>query len=240
MKHWLIAVCILAAAGVGFLIPGMKGYYYITAVLWFAGALIAAFHLCGDMAKRIIFILTALGMIYFLAVEIPILENHRTDTDAERPYLVVLGAGVRGTTPTLSLIHRMTAAEEYLKQYSEAKAVLSGGKGPGEDISEAACMKSWLLERGIAEERLLTEDQSSSTAENLRNSARLIKEDGGTLDRVAILSSPYHLYRAKMIAGQNGYENPAGVAGVHGYPVYSLGMYIREAFGLTHFWVFGD
>lgn len=240
MKTWLPSFIILLVLGAGFLPLGMKGYVYITGALWLAALCVLVANVASDGLKRVFCVLLCLGLIYFGLCEILITGSAKTSRDLPKSHVVVLGAGVCGTEPTLSLIHRMQAAEEYLNAYPETKAVLSGGQGNGEDISEAECMFNWLTERGIAPERLITEDKSTSTIENLEFSAKLIEQDGGRLDDAAILSSPYHLYRAKVMAKSLGYTDPAGVACVHGYPVYSLGMYIREAFGITHLWVFGD
>ena len=197
-------------------------------LLWAGLVLLGLFGLAIDI-----------GLIYFCSVEYLIVSNARTDQDPERSYLIVLGAAVHGDRPSLSLYHRLTSALEYLEQYPNSKAVLSGGQGNGENISEALCMHDWLVSSGIAEERLIMEDRSTSTMENLMFSLEKLKEDGGTPDDVAILSSNYHLYRAKEMARSLGME-PAGVCCVPGYPIYTLGMFIREAFGLTHLWVFGN
>ena len=240
MKNCYIACAILVFFALGFGVSGMKGYLYMSAALLFAAALLLIFNLGSESLKRAVALITAIGLIYFCLLEIPIVGNARTDKNPERGYLIVLGAGVRGTEPTLSLIHRLQAAQSYLTTYPDSKAVLSGGKGDGEDISEAQCMFNWLTERGIEPERLFIEDKSSSTMENLEFSKKIIEENGGSAADTAIVSSPYHLYRAKLMAEKLGYESPAGVACVHGYPIYSLSMYIREAFGVTHLIVFGD
>ena len=75
--------------------------------------------------------------------------------------------------------------------------------------------------------------------ENLSNARDIILAEGGSTDDVAILSSNYHLYRAKQMAKSLG-MNPVGVASPMGYPVYTVGMFIREAFGVTHLWAFGN
>ena len=210
-EHWVIA-CLVLAALAAFFKFCFRGYTPV---------------------------LTCIGLIYFCAVEYLIVSNARTDQDPERSYLIVLGAAVHGDRPSLSLYHRLTSALEYLEQYPNSKAVLSGGQGNGENISEALCMHDWLVSSGIEEERLIMEDRSTSTMENLMFSMEKLKENGGTPDDVAILSSNYHLYRAKEMARSLGME-PAGVCCVPGYPIYTLGMFIREAFGLTHLWVFGN
>ncbi len=80
------------------------------------------------------------------------------DFPNDADYLVVLGAGVNGRTPSLSLLNRLTAAEAWLQDNPNGKAILSGGQGPGEDISEAGAMYQWLTEHGIAAERLYKEE----------------------------------------------------------------------------------
>ena len=111
--------------------------------------------------------------------------------------------------------------------------------GPGETVTEAEAMWDWLRGHGIAEERILLEDKAASTAQNLEYSFAIIRERGDEPDgNVAIVSSAYHLYRAKSMAKLMGVR-AAGVAAPWGYPMVMLNYFIREAFGITHLWVFG-
>jgi uncharacterized SAM-binding protein YcdF (DUF218 family) len=83
------------------------------------------------------------------------------------------------------------------------------------------------------------EDKATYTMENLRFSFDIIRSRGDEPNgNIAIVSTAYHLYRAKCMAKLLGAE-AAGVRGNPGYPVYMLNCYIREAFGVTHLWVFG-
>ena len=129
-EHWVIA-CLVLAALAAFFKFCFRGYTYISATLLFIAALIVVFHLGSEPVKRIVAILTCIGLIYFCAVEYLIVSNARTDQDPERSYLIVLGAAVHGDRPSLSLYHRLTSALEYLEQYPNSKAVLSGGQGNG-------------------------------------------------------------------------------------------------------------
>lgn len=117
--------------------------------------------------------------------------------------LVVLGCQVRGDRPSTTLAERIDAACRYLQKHPGACAVLSGGQGKDEEMSEARCMKIRLLAAGISEKRLFLEEHSTSTRENLRFSCRIIDEEG--LDpHIAIVSSEYHILRALMIARSEG------------------------------------
>ena len=217
----------------------LRGYGYIAAALLFFAVLIVISKLAPVWLRRGVMALVLVGFAYFIYVEIPIIKNARTDADAGRKYLVVLGAAVHGDVPSLELTHRLEGALDYLEKYPDSVAIVSGGKGSGENISEAECMQSWLLAHGVSPERVIPEDKATSTAENLQNSFSIIRERGDEPDgNVAIVSSSYHLYRAKTMAKLMG-VSAAGVAGNPGYPVYMLNCFIREAFGVTHLRVFG-
>ena len=149
--------------------------------------------------------------------------------------LVVLGCRVYGERASLSMIERLEAAYSYLQENPEAVCVLSGGKGDGENITEAECMYRYLMDKGIAAERLYKEEASVSTRENLKFSLELITEQGLSPE-IAIATSEYHQYRAGLIAKELGID----AAAVNGktawwlFPTY----YIRELYGILYQWVF--
>ena len=99
-------------------------------------------------------------------------------------------------------------------------------------------MRRYLIEHRIAADRILLEDRSTSTKENLAFSKAVIEADGGDASRIAIISSAYHLYRAKRMASAHGMD-AIGVAGSDGYPIYMFGMYLREAAAVAKLWIFG-
>ena len=121
------------------------------------------------------------------------------------PTLIVLGCQVRGTTPSLLLSYRIRAAADYLTAHPDAVAVLSGGMGPGESISEAACMYKALTDRGIDPGRLYLEERSTTTAENLRFSAELMEREG-LQGPAAVVSNDFHIFRALRMAEDLGLE----------------------------------
>lgn len=196
---------------------------------------------CSGRAQRtlrgIFAACVVLGLAAFAAVEIPIIAAARTDKDPEAPYIIVLGAGVNGTVPSLSLVNRLTVTKEYMEKYPYSIAVVSGCQGVGEDITEAKCMHDWLIQRGISEKRIIMEEKARSTYENIAFSLELIAEDGGDASgKIAIASSEYHIYRAKYIAKELG-ANPLGVAGKTSYPVLMINYFIREAAAVAVMWL---
>ena len=118
-------------------------------------------------------------------------------------YAVILGAKVNGEIPSLSLQYRLDAALDYATQYPHVYLILSGGQGLGEHISESEAMKRFLVKNGIQEERLLVEDLSTSTYENLLYSTEKLPDSE---DEITIITSDYHLARAKNIAQSLGFQ----------------------------------
>lgn len=149
--------------------------------------------------------------------------------------VIVLGCQVRGETPSTMLAKRCDAALETLADHPNAVCVVSGGQGNGEDISEAEAMRRYLVEHGISEERVITEDKSVSTRENIRFSAELLKERG--IDRAIIVTNDFHQFRANIYARKNGLT-----VGHHSSktPIHNLMNYwVREWAALFSAVIFG-
>jgi len=149
--------------------------------------------------------------------------------------VVVLGCRVYGERASLSMMERLDAAYEYLRSHPEAKCVLSGGKGDGENITEAECMYRYLLNKGIDEARLYKEETSTTTRENLLFSKQLIEEQK-LHPVIAIATSEYHMYRAGMIADALDITWAAvpGRTAIWLFPTY----YVRELYGILYEWFF--
>lgn len=236
-------VCFALAAFFAFVLVG-----YRTTALLFGGAglCILFYWLTGlwnaPAAKTLRTAVTALlllGCVCFLAAEIPIVAGAHSDADLGADYVIVMGAGVNGTEPSLSLTDRLTAALAYLNAYPDSIAVVSGCQGAGEDVSEAEAMRVWLVDRGISDSRIVKEEQARSSYENLRNSLNIIQSLGGsTTGKIAVVSSEYHLYRIRLIARTLGFT-AACVAGRTTNPVLMVNYFLREAFGVWRIWILG-
>lgn len=156
-----------------------------------------------------IFPLIIVSAIMWILTEKWILAGQQPKANGKNKYAIILGTKVSGETPSLSLQYRIDSALEYAKRYPYVKLILSGGQGPGEDITEAESMRRFLLKNGIEEKRLLLESESTSTYENIRFSVKLIPD---SVDRVTIITSDYHLARAKKVAGKLGFQTDVVVA----------------------------
>lgn len=159
------------------------------------------------------------------------------DTNCE--YIVVLGAGVNGTVPSLSLQERIDAAYAYLTSHPQTVAILSGGQGPREEITEAACMFRELTELGIDPSRLLLEERSTSTIENLQFSMDVAENvTGQRPTAIGIVSSEYHLFRAGLFAKELGLAS-VGIPAKTTWFSLRLNYYLREIVAVWKYLVLG-
>lgn len=242
---WLCfwALMILGAV-LYFLCPG---YSFSGLCTFAAAALIPIYHLLGNIRPRklrkgAMTMLTILLCVLFAAMSVTcgiIVSSSRGTEDPESEYLIVLGAGVNGTRPSRSLRERIDAAYDYLVSNPEAVAIVSGGQGSGEDITEALCMFNELTAAGIDPERVWMEDKATTTLENLRFSLDLIEERTGTRPaKAAIVSSEYHLHRAGIFAGWLNLEAEL-VPAKTGIVPLRLNYYLREIFAVWYYSIFG-
>lgn len=192
--------------------------------------------------KRSIAIFISVCAIAFAIVEGMIVAEMFKKPQANLEYVIVLGAQVRGTTITKSLRKRLDAAIEYLEDNPDTVAIVSGGKGDGEDLSEAECMYDYMVENGIASDRIIMEDKSTSTDENIRFSMAIIEElcgedlqddyYGDETD-VGIITNNFHVYRTVKVCEKKGYE-VSGIAADSDNILFANYM-VREFFALVQY-----
>ncbi|RJW43256.1 YdcF family protein [Clostridiales bacterium TF09-2AC] len=165
-------------------------------------------------------------------------------------YVIVLGARVKEHTVSNSLKKRLDKAIEYAEENPDTILVLSGGRGPGEDVSEAEVMRQYLEYNGVRPEQLLIEDRSVSTVENIAYSKVVIEEHRNRDKKelvplthkttsvpyaiapdkpleIGVLTSNFHIYRARLTAEKWGLENVYGIS-ADSDPVLFIHLCVRE------------
>lgn len=223
---FIIAGCVLRFT--------MPGHDFLGYTLWGAAVLVFLLARLHRVGRIVLGVLVCAGMIVFAVFEIPVVRDARTDTDTHPDAIIVLGAGVNGSTPSLSMCNRLDAALTYLNANPGALVIVSGDQGEGEDITEAAAMADYLTAHGIDSARIVQEDQSRTTRENLENSFAILRARGDDpADGVGIVTSEYHLYRAKRMARALG-ADPAGIAAETTLPTMRINYFIREAFAAAY------
>lgn len=152
--------------------------------------------------------LILIGVIVIGLIGSRIVSAMTARPEADLDYVIVLGAQVRGTQPSRALRKRLDRALEYAKENPDTVFILSGGQGADEEISEALCMYQYMIDNGMDSERMILEDRSTSTLENLEFSSAFLDKKG---KRIGILSNNFHIYRALALAEQQGYEQICGI-----------------------------
>lgn len=157
----------------------------------------------------------------------------------EADYLIVLGAKVREDGPSVSLWDRIYAARDYLEEHPNVVAVVSGGQGADEPMSEARSMFEELVQLGISPDRIWLEDRSTNTRENLEFSLNVIEQKTGIRPKkAAVLSSEYHLLRAKLQAQKCGVA-ALGVPAKTSRWTQLVNHCMREVAGIWQFLILG-
>ncbi len=212
-KFWLVLGLVLVALSV--VVPGLQQQYpelIIPKTVIYTGAATGA-----------------AGILVFLVVICGIFSGMAQKEQSGLDYIIVPGAQVKGTKLSDSLRYRLVKAENYLQQNEHTTAILSGGQGTGEDITEAKAMAAYLRKQGIARERLVLEERSENTAQNLIYSAAFLDTKR---DCVGVVSNNFHVYRATSIARKQGYEKVTGIPAASD-PILQPHMIVRESFAIV-------
>lgn len=181
--------------------------------------------------KKIIIAILVIVILQFAAVECLIFSKGHSDPEVKTNYLVILGAGIKGEDISLALQERLNLGLHYLEKYPDTKAIVTGGQGRGEDITEAEAMKRFLVSKGIAEDRIIVEDKATSTMENFYLSREIIIENSGENETdITFVTNTFHILRAKMLASRNGFNAHAICAKTP--TVVIVKSYFREYFAL--------
>ncbi|ULT59097.1 YdcF family protein [Neobacillus drentensis] len=185
--------------------------------------------------KRVQWIISSfvvMSLIYVAILHMIISQYSHLIAPKNADYLIVLGARVKGTEPSKVLASRIDAAAKYLKENTDTLVIASGGKGPGEDITEAEAIKRELISQGINKSRILLEEHSTDTYENIEFSKKFIPP---TAELGLVVTNTFHIYRALSIANYQGLR----VKGLSAETPWSavIKSYSREYLAITKFYL---
>ncbi len=173
-----------------------------------------------------LFGLFVLSMVYIQGI---ILTGMSTDAQAQQADVVlVLGAQVYQTgVPSATLQKRIDTARDWLIQHPDGLAVLCGGQGANEPFPEALAMYQSLVRQGISADRLLLEDTSTNTIENIAHAKLLLDARLPAGYIAAVISSDFHLARARHLL-QQADITPYAIAAETPYLIQRIALHIRE------------
>lgn len=199
---WLVGGAIFGLAGAACLLKGIPGWIRV--------------------AWRV---LVCAGLILVLTLEGFVIRGMTQTPPKGLDYLIVLGARVEADGPSPALRRRINATLDYLSENPETWIIASGGQGADEPTTEAECIRNELVAAGIPADRILMENQSTTTAENLQFSKALIAPSDAS---VGLVTNNFHIFRATRLAAKAGIQDVHGLAAE--YTGFTLPHYmIREA-----------
>lgn len=186
--------------------------------------------------RRAVCALAGAAALLFVGVEGCILSQYHAQGEAGLDYIIVLGAQMRQTGPSFVLKCRLDKAYEYLIDNENTICIVSGGQGSNEPCSEAQGMYEYLVGKGIAASRIVMEDQSTDTSENIAYSARLIGDYDAS---VGIVTNNFHVFRSVQLARHAGFHNVCGIAATSDI-YFQINNLVREFFGIMKDTVCGN
>lgn len=138
------------------------------------------------------------------------------------------GGEGKGGNSSKALYKRLYAAEDYLKENPRTTAVLSGGQGPGETVTEARAMEQYLLSKGISKHRLRIEDKSTDTVENMKFSQAFLTDKNAS---AGVVTNDFHVYRGVAIGKKLGYTHIYGIPASSDM-ILQVNYLVRESFAV--------
>ena len=215
-------------------------------LIWAAGgffflglALFVHFHLWDkvpSVLQKIITVGMVLCVLLFVVVESLILSHFHEKGEENLDYIIVLGAQVKEKGPSAALKFRLDEAYDYLMENENTICMVAGGQGANEPCTEALGMYKYLVEKGIEPERIIMEDKSTDTSENILFSSQFLDKEK---DRVGIVTNNFHVFRGVHLAKHLGIENVCGIS-ARSNVYFQLNNMVREFFGIMKDLVCGN
>ena len=175
------------------------------------------------------------GAMVFAVLLGVVLSGAHSSVSGDPQVMIVLGCQVKPWGPSVLLQDRLDTALAYLQDHPDMTVVACGGQGADEPESEARAIAGYLTEHGVDKGRILLDEDSHNTHQNLKNAARLLSEE--KLDpahtQVVVVSNGFHLARARMLAQRCGFEEVSTLAAPESHLPSRLKMYLREPLALV-------
>lgn len=180
--------------------------------------------------KKVLFLLLAMFLGTFLVIEGFILYFGQKETNREADVLIILGARLYGEVPSPALRNRLDRGAAYLLEHPDSLVIVSGGLGRGEEMTEAAAMEKYLKAKGIQEHRIVVEEKSFNTYENISFSLQALRERRPDLQEkslvFALVTNDFHVFRSVLTARDFGLDAMGMPAKTP--PSIILKSYVRE------------
>jgi uncharacterized SAM-binding protein YcdF (DUF218 family) len=162
--------------------------------------------------------------------------------DERRPAgaVVVLGAAQYDGRPSPVLAARVDHAVALYLTGDYRYFVVTGGKADGDRTTEAAAARTYALERGVPDDRILVEDRGRTTLESLQSVAAILTAKG--IRDAVFVSDPPHMLRVLRMAadlGLTAWGSPTPTSPVDADPPHLALAYVHELGALALYFAVG-
>ena len=221
------------------------GYYIVCATYAGVGSSFIFIWLLGAVFFGLVFVVRVLeikGIIHVAKVlricfiEALIIKGMMAKPKDNCDYIIVLGCQIRGDHITRSLKNRLDVAVSYAIDNPDTTIIVSGGRGKGENTTEAFAMYNYMVSKGIDGSRIIQEDKSTDTSENMKYSVQYIEN---TDSLVGIVTNNFHIARSRLLARHAGLNNTCGMPAESDHVLF-INYMVREAIGIVKDFVFGN
>ena len=236
---FILAILCLLYSGMVYLV-GSGTFSYL---IWITGAIVFVF--CFFMAGKgrwgrvkpwirgALYAVAGIIALIFLTCFIGMGAHFFDRGEADLDYIIVLGAQMRSSGPSVIYRYRLQKACEYLEDNPGTICITTGARAANESISEGAGGRDYLVSLGIPEDRILVEEESRDTVQNIENALELagISQNNEQATRIGIVTNGFHVFRGVHIARKH---TDAKVCGIAAYmqPQYIPNNMVRECFGI--------
>lgn len=153
--------------------------------------------------------------------------------------IVVLGAAQYAGRPSPVLRARLDHAVRLWKDGRASQMVLTGGRHPGDVLSEAAASRRYVLRKGVPDSALMLEDAGRTTFSSMRGAARILASHthGGdsVQHSVLLVSDPFHMLRLDLLARLHGLKplpSPTRTSPISANRTVALEYVLRESIAI--------
>lgn len=222
LPHISFLCTFLSLCGVCFWIYGVLSFFQTSKT--------RAVAVTATVLKITAWVLIFAFLVSFIVIEAKIITSIKSD-DEKCEYILVLGCGLRGKELTRTAVARAEAAIEYLEKNDGCKAVLCGGQGKNELVSEAKALYDYMAGRGIDKQRMVLEEKSTDTTQNIKFAKELLPDVSNMV--VGVVTNDFHLYRSALIMKKAGFSEVHTIsAPTPRVPFLHVSLFLREYFSI--------
>ena len=181
--------------------------------------------------KIILIIILCVSQLIYLQIRVIYNKNHYKLAYADA--IIVLGHSIdEKNSPSKWLELRLKAALDLYNKGFSKKIIVSGGKGPKDNIAVAISMKNWLIKHGIPENAILVEDMSKNTYQNFEYSHIIALKNN--INSIIVVTNDFHITRSVYIATMffnEVYAKPA----ITKLSIYKVFAYLKEPLSIIKY-----